>query len=541
MENNKPFAIDRGFDFYSKVSGSPGAQIPGGKMVDAVRRFPQGNPAKSLGLYTNIIHELFAIHVGDAYNFHMARSSRLIVILYLMALLIGCAGEGPPPRDFHKDIKNVIIIVADTLRAYDLGYMGYNRPTSPFLDEFSKRCVVFDRPYTPKSRTLPAFTSLFSGLHAVRHKVDNNDEAVPDEIHMLTEDFREAGFHTAGFPASVVLAKKSRINRGFDTYDEIKKGYAQIPGSDILKKVKAFLDRYSNQEDTSPEEQKPPLFLFVHFFDTHTPYTPKEVYKRQFADPGYRGPFDGQLLPTIKDYMNGKLDFNEVDLKHALDLYDAEIRELDDYIKELFDMFEEAGLMENSLIIFTADHGENLGEHHHFTHRHPYEQSLLITLMFHFPGDSGAGTRVYPLVELTDLMPTVMDIVGLPVKEMLDGESLLPLIKGEKLPNGNRRYLLARGIENSEGVFAYSLFDGTYRLMKDIFWSEELVLYNIAEDKFETNDIAAENPILVEIMEAILENMIAELEEKDETSVKSVKQYLDPESEEMLRSLGYLN
>jgi arylsulfatase A-like enzyme len=460
----------------------------------------------------------------------------------LLFFIMGCSKE-VPSQDFHTNIRNVIIVGIDTLRAENLGFMGYSRPTSPFVDELSKRCIIFDCAYTPKARTLPAFTSLFSGKHVINHRVIDNGIVLPEELHLLIEDFREAGFSTIGFPAAPNMSLKYGINKGFDYYADIPDN--QLPAPTILNMVKRFLEGNPKGGEASYLGETKPLFLFIHFFDPHTPYTPKPSILSQFADPSYNGPFDGQLIPTIRDYNNYELELNEEDLKHALDRYDAEIRTLDDYLRELFDLFDKMGLMDNSIIVFTADHGENLGEHHHICHGHPYEQALKIPLMFHFPNDFRAGLRINALVELTDVLPTVMDIINLQATTEIDGMSLLPLMKNPSSPELGRRYLLTLGLENKEGKPTYALFDGTYRLIKDIIWSEKSVLYNIADDPHENKNIASDNPELVELMESVTVLMAAGLKPPNISDAKigeePLMQEMDPETEEMLRSLGYIN
>lgn len=471
---------------------------------------------------------------------------RVILFFLILIALTGCTQQQPAKTaSSQPEIKNVILIGIDTLRAGELGFMGYDRPTSPFLDEFAKRCVVFERTYTPKALTLPAFASLLSGKHVINHQATDNGMILSKELHLLAGDFRNAGFLCLGFPAAEVISKKYGINKGFDYYSDISGSPgAQIPGSMVNASVKRFLDGNPGKNELSFPENDKPIFLFIHYFDTHTPYTPDASTLKLFADLDYKGPFDGGH-DIIKAYNHYETELDEADLRHCRDLYDSEIRILDRYIRELFTMLEEAGLMDNSIIAITADHGENLGEHHAITHGHPYEDGLHIPLMFHFPHDLYAGMRVDALVELTDVLPTAMDAAGVPIPEMIDGGTLIPLMANPELPHPERNYLLALGGTNDEEKRTYSVFDGTYRLMKDIRWSETSLLYNIKEDPHESTDIAADNPDLVEFYESIIVLMAAGLSLPDidnaKIGIKEEKAGIDPESEEMLRSLGYLN
>jgi len=471
---------------------------------------------------------------------------RIILFFIILIALTGCTQKQPAKTaSSQPEIKNVILIGIDTLRAEELGFMGYDRPTSPFLDEFAKRCVVFERTYTPKSLTLPAFTSLLSGKHVINHKTNGNGIVLPKELHLLAEDFGNAGFLCLGFPAAEVISKKYGINKGFDYYSDISGSPgAQIPGSMVNASVRRFLEGNPKKDELSFPENDKPIFLFIHYFDTHTPYSPDASTLNLFADPDYKGPFDGGygIIGTYNAY---KTELDEADLQHCRDLYDSEIHILDRYIRELFTMFEKAGLIDNSIIAITADHGENLGEHHNITHGHPYEDGLHIPLMFHFPHDLYAGMRIDNLIECTDVLPTTMDAAGVPIPEMIDGRTLIPLMANPELPHPERNYLLALGGANDEKKTTYSVFDGTYRLIKDIRWSETSLFYNIMEDPHELTNIAADNPDLVKLYESIIVLMAAGLSPPDiDDAVIGINEgmaEIDPESEEMLRSLGYLN
>ncbi len=462
----------------------------------------------------------------------MYKRAIVIIILALLTLPSGCE-TNDKTTGFRSDIQNVILIVIDTLAANNLSFMGYDRKTSPFQDRLAERSVVFNRAYTPRALTLPSFASLFSGIHTIRNKVRENWEDVPNDLHLLPEEFQKAGFITAGITAAKPIASKYGISGGFDYYLDTSE--PQIHASEVVSLVADFLDAEPEERTVSWSGTDKPLFLFVHFFDPHTPYSPDPDVLAEFADPDYNGRVDGSL-EVFKQHNTYEIEFNEQDIQHTRDLYDAEIRTLDDYIKELFDLLDEKGLMQNSLIIITADHGENLNEHHAIGHGQPYEIGLHIPLIFLFPNDLGAGTRIDATVQNMDILPTAMDIIGIPIPEGIDGGSLLPFIEDpSNKENRIRDYALACGFYNSEndqGV--YSIFNGRYRLLKDIGWSETSLLYDVIVDPHEENDLASENPELVQYLEDIITVMAAGFEPPDITEI-------DPERREMLESLGYIN
>ena len=369
----------------------------------------------------------------------------LTIVLVVLSISIGCV---PTDRSesLSENIENVILVVVDTLRANHLGFMGYERDTSPWLDEFSQRCVVFESMWTPKSLTLPSFASLFTGLHPFNTGIFQNAWPLNDNTHSLVEDFRDAGFATMGYPTSDILDARYGIDRGFDIYDMAE---------ELPRMAEAEIEAVKN----GIENESGPMFLFVHFWETHLPYEPDREYYDMFADPMYVGQMDGQVR-TFEGYNSRELPLSLDDVINAIDRYDAEIRELDNYFSGLFEYFEEKGLIDNSLIIIAADHGESLSEGHFFGHLRDSEVELQIPLMFHFPNDRLAGTGIGALCEITDIIPTIMDILGMDIPEGIDGISMLPLIKGET--ETHRDMLLSIGAQY-EDAFLVSEFDGTTR------------------------------------------------------------------------------
>ncbi|HEX9746082.1 MAG TPA: sulfatase [bacterium] len=370
----------------------------------------------------------------------------MTLVTLLVFFLPGCS---PPKKmPYAQNIRNVIIIACDTLRAGHLGFMGYERDTSPFIDSIAERSVVFENMYTPKSLTLPSFTSFFSGQHPTTTKIYKNMWPLAEDQHMLTEDFKKAGYQTMFFSASGILHSRYKLNKGFDFYRDADPH--PEPAEHILQLVKEKLDEGINK----------PLFLTVHFWTTHSPYDPYPEYEELFADPEYEGPMNG-TVDTLNAYNLYQLDLEPKDIRHGVDLYDGEIRELNDEVRDLWEYFDEKGLIDNSLIIFWSDHGERLGEEHLFQHRRDSEWELHVPLFMHFPGDFMGGTRISSLAETTDILPTVMEILGVRAPKNIDGISLYPLF--ENPDADHRNVLISLGVDDS-GKFLFSQWDGFERV-----------------------------------------------------------------------------
>jgi len=429
--------------------------------------------------------------------------------------------------------QNVIVIVVDTLGAQHLSFMGYERETSPFIDALASRSVVFDRAYTPKSTTEPAFTSIMTGLHPSRHGVIENGVILPDELHFLTENIRDAGFETWGVAASRVISMQYGFGRGFNYYANTPPVPRTAP--EIRERLERILKGTPRFGEPSLALNRKPLFLFVHLYDTHTPFTPNDEYLGQFGDLNYDGPVDGTWAEFEK-FNDYEIAYDEVDLQHTRDMYDAEIRALDDELKLIFELFDEAGLLDNAVVVFSADHGESLGEHHFITHGHPYEKALHVPLLINFPNDEYGGTRISSPVENTDILPSILDIYDVEIPQGLDGRSLVPLFVPERQGEFEPRdYLYAIGNPTNSGR-TFSVCDGRFRLVTDTGKAGETGLYDILKDPEEIFDICNnEMDVTIKLayyMESCIEGTLGATKADAE---------VDEETRAMLASLGYVN
>lgn len=456
----------------------------------------------------------------------------IVIVIAILVTTTGYEGRG----EDYADIDNVVVIFVDTLAAQHLGFMGYERNTSPIIDEFASRSVIFNNAYTPKSTTCPAYISFLSGMHPADHGVLENGVFLPEDIRFLTEDLRNNGCTAWGIPAARVLDARYGFNHGFDYYANTP----AIPhdANEIIDRVERILDGDPLLGEPKLSGFEGPLFLLIHFYDTHTEFTPDEDILPLFCDPFYEGIVDGSWAQFEK-YNNGELPYNDSDLRHVRDLYDAEIRTFDRNLERLFDRLTRTGLMDNSLIVFTADHGENLGEHQFITHGHPYEAGLHIPLAFHFPNDAWGGTRIDTLVELTDIMPTILGLFDIEIPAGIDGNSLLPLIEfnpGEIYIE--REYLYAIGNPTVHGR-THSIYDGTYRLIAEfselgnVDIDSDVLLYEIPVDPFESFNLIDTRWLDLERMAPVLGQFVVAASEGHMPDPA-------PETREMLASLGYL-
>lgn len=394
-----------------------------------------------------------------------------------------------PPR------PNVILISVDTLRADHLGTYGYDSPTSPRIDAFAKEGVVFENAMAPTPATLPSHTTLFTGLSPGTHGILTNRRrrAAPGLLTMA-ELLRSGGLRTASINDGAYLGRGFGLDQGFQFFDTIPDAVAETRTvattlSDRAKKALAWLD-------ASPPGE---FFLFVHSYEVHIPLTPPTQALARFpVDPGYEGPIgDSILLPQWYRWTNAISD--PADARPWIRIYDAAIRSADEGLAEFLAGLRERGLYEDSLIILLSDHGEELGERTGFSlhGKTLFDEVLRIPLIIKFPGGAFAGRRVRNQVRLMDVMPTVLQVLGLPIPENLEGRSLLPSI--ERPDRDGIRPAIAR-----VGSEQLSIRLPPWKLYRE---DETTKLFHLDRDPGELRDLAADNPSVLDSLRVATEHM----------------------------------
>ena len=327
--------------------------------------------------------ELSASPGSGRRRLHFAPGATLLVLLgHLLASLVLAAAPDSKP--------NVIFITIDTLRADHVGCYGHKQVGTPHIDELARQGTRFTRAYTPVPITLPAHSSLFTGAFPVATGMhDFSGNKLPESMTTLAEALRDNGYSTAAFLGSAVLDSRFGLNQGFETY---------FDHFDFSRLDEAHLDQMERRGDLVVDEvlnwlktnPRRPIFLWVHLYDPHDPYTPPEPYASR-----YRGrPYDGEIA-----------------------FADAQLGRLMKFLKD-------DAHVENSVFVLAGDHGEGLGEHGERTHGFfVYNSTLHVPLIIRIPG---AGPRVIDdEVSLVDVMPTLLQALKLPIPSTVQGRSLL--------------------------------------------------------------------------------------------------------------------
>ncbi len=292
--------------------------------------------------------------------------------------VLACAGEAErSPRRL-----NLILILVDTLRADHLGYQGYSHATSPRLDSLAEDSVVFLRHTRHASRTGPSVATLFTGLHSRSHGVVNplshfDAKGTLDASHLtLAEILSEEGYRCAGFTANLNVSERFGFSQGFEFYQLLGWQKAEVLNRAALAWIEGW---------TAEAEPRSPFCLYLHYVDPHSPYEAPAPFVKKFASPDYRGPITGSHS-QLDEMVAGRLELGDADLAQLRALYDAEISYLDSQIGALLLALEVEGLLDESLVVFVADHGEEFLDHDSVLHGYTlYEEQLRIPLMIRHP------------------------------------------------------------------------------------------------------------------------------------------------------------
>ncbi|HEV7734094.1 MAG TPA: sulfatase [Candidatus Binatia bacterium] len=334
-----------------------------------------------------------------------------------LLLLVTACGSGGPPRDAW----NVVLVGIDTLRADHLGCYGYSRPTSPRIDGLAAEGTVFRTAISPSPWTLPAFASILTGVLPSRHRAGEGRgflrTPLDDRTETLATHLRRAGWTTASFVSNGFAGVDVGLAQGMVEHRRAV-GIARLAVDDAI----AWLDGRARE----------PFFLFLHIIDPHEPYEPEPRDAEPFIDPAYAGPIGLAYSGTGGDVQT------PADRRRVLDLYDGEVHYADRLLGEVLDALTASGVDDRTMVVVVSDHGEELFEHGALGHgRTLYDEVLRVPLVVRVPGGHPVG-QVMQQVSTVDVMPTVLDAVGLTVPDGLDGESLLPFVRDPALVRASR-------------------------------------------------------------------------------------------------------
>lgn len=427
-----------------------------------------------------------------------ARAARRTGISLAIAVLAGSCGQvgrpGPPAR--------VFLITVDTLRADHVGFGGYPRDTSPALDGLAARSVVFDQAIAQWPKTGPSFASIFSGRYPQTTGLTHEAQIrLPEEFETLPELFQAAGYRTVAVVSNAVLQADKGWSQGFDEYLQTWKD-GPHPESRFEWKEAFSAPRVNRLAGPLLERNADAakLFVWLHYSDPHTPtFSLERQTNPFFGDPWYTGEEEvGAWFP--KSALIGQ----QRELRYYVAQYDVNVLYADTYIARVLEQADALGLLEDALLIFTADHGEALGDHDHYGHGAlPYNDTARVPLFFHRPDAVAEGRRVERPVELVDLYPTLRELIAPDAAiEGLEGSSLAGFLPPRGLRRGfdpaTFRYAFSEaGNRNPPNVYYRSVQDQSLKLVfhppiETTGREARFELYDLEKDPQESHDLFTE-------------------------------------------------
>lgn len=493
------------------------------------------------------------VKLCDKVRFFMGSALSLIVkpIVVLILLVSGTAvfgflWENRKTRiDYKKAVseaetdRNVILIVIDALRSDHLGCYGYHRQTSPNLDALAGEGAVFETCYAQSSWTLPSVASILTSLYPTMHGTTLHGDKLPDEVTTIAEILKEEGYITYGYVANPNIKSIFNFNQGFDFFDDYlmrdRMYYAALrclpyyrdnlrawtgrsftfSDRDNIKlaneRIVPWLKRYSHEN----------FFMYIHYMDPHRPYSPPKRYR------------------TMYPYVE-----NDIVSKY-ISLYDGEIRFADEYMNKLLDTLKLLGIYDKTLIVITSDHGEAFGEHGDFEHgKTIYQEQLKVPLIMKFTGSIPPGKVVKQAVRLIDVVPTILDVLGVTNSDKMEGSSLLPLIEGDSNTDSREDIFVEENLSNKsilDGVISHNRLKYVNTKKSEVrdiaeLGSEEL--YDLETDPGEFYNLIKQKP---ESLKLLRRRLAAFKEHCEERAIVAPKTKLDSETIRQLKSLGYLH
>ena len=423
-----------------------------------------------------------------------------------------------PPSGGPAGRLNLLLIAVDTLRADHLGAHGYERPTSPHIDRFFGEAIVFDDAHSTSSWTFPAFASLMTSTHSSTNRCWQFESQLDPSFTTLAEVLRDAGYHTAAITSHTFLGTSYGLGQGFEDYDEsliraFSRSHFAISSPRVTKRALAFLNRQANMKERRP------WFLWVHYFDPHHVYNEHPGVTEEFG-------------------------------REAVDLYDGEIAFTDAHIGRLLDRLSNTALIDDTVVVILADHGEEFGDHGRTYHGQTlFREVERVPLAIRVPGLT--PRRVTDTVSLVDFMPTVLDLLQIEApKTPMAGRSLLGLMRGETMASSGAllesRLRLGRGRKLEAYVTSRwkLIIEMPRRAMQkpnDERPAEtKVMLFDRVLDPGETRDVAAQHGDVVAKLMRRLDGSLASARNDASFFVAAPAQDLSEETIDALRALGYV-
>ncbi len=360
-----------------------------------------------------------------------------------------------------KDKPNIILIVIDAARADHFSCYGYHKGTTPHIDGIAEEGVLYEQAISPAGWTLPAHTSIFTGLHVSRHGVHNENQVFDDHFATLPEVLKMNGYQTVGICRNDWISEATGLIRGFADfhdlhYDKWKRKIRKFVNSlrvngkdswsyEINRTAKQWIRRNHRQA---------PFFMFVHYSQLHLPYWIPAPYNTKFLPDGMTYEAARNVNQNPKAFYAGEVHMGPEEFEISRALYDCSLSYQDMIVGQFFDFLKKKKILNNTIFIITSDHGESLGDHNHFDHYYVlYDALLRVPLIIRFPEVFAPGVREKAMVQTLDILPTLKELLGLNDPKLNDLQGIpLPPVKGGKATREftiSERFMDLNGLKKS--------------------------------------------------------------------------------------------
>ena len=403
-------------------------------------------------------------------------------------------GDKPAPAPVARRApRNVIVLVIDTVRADVFKAFDPNsRVETPAFDALSAESTTFVNALANENWTKPSVATLLSGLYPVTHQTKRDPDVLNRRIRVLPEHLREEGFRTAAFIANGYVSEKFGFERGWDDYTNY------IRENKVSEAERVYTDAWKWVEKNGKDR----FFLYIQTIDPHVPYAVPDSYLETYFPEPYKGSL-GKRLDGGKqvEISSGKRKITDEDKRWIRALYDAEVTYHDKHMGDFFEALRGKALLDDTLVIITNDHGEEIGEHGRYGHGHSlYQELIRAPLTVRYPAMFPAGQQVNEVVENVDLFPTILDVLELRAVPGLEGFSLLPWLEGR--PPMTPSYGVSEFLDNYRAVRV-----GSWKLIATPSGGGKL--FELASPEGEQEDRAENAPIARRLCELHLAEALA--------------------------------
>jgi arylsulfatase A-like enzyme len=406
---------------------------------------------------------------------------------------------------------NVLLITIDALRADHVSAYGYERNITPNIDSVAKDGILFRNAMGQASWTIPSLTSMLLSKNSPNSSIiaGYGVEGIPSIADALDSSLSTV--------AVIAYQSLHFLSRRFENFTQINVTESDVTSENVTSLAAGWIEGNKNKQ----------FFLWVHYFDPHYTYYPPEGYRDLYPD--YSGQLNRSRPYNISELRELIPNLTEDDIKYIVSLYDGEIKYTDLYIGVLLKKIKELGLDNKTVIIITADHGEEFLERGRIGHAETlYDEIIHVPLIIRNPRSPVAGVEIGNLVRLIDVGPTILDILGIKAPESFEGESIYKIVNGNiAVESFGRKYPVIAGDED-----IFSLRTQAYKFVQHGDIQKGSELYNLSADPLERKNIsAAYSDAVLGFRKAVAKYLTADIAERPD---------LSEEKKAVLRSLGYL-